>query len=31
MDEHILVDLYDITIHGGKNEGITCMHNICKL
>lgn len=31
IDEYILVDMYDISIHGGKNEGITCIHNIREL
>lgn len=31
MNEYNLVDLYDITIHGRTNEGITCIHNIHEL
>lgn len=28
MDEYILVDLHNVTVHGSKNEEITCIHNI---
>lgn len=28
MDEYILVDLHNVTVHGCKNEEITYIHNI---
>lgn len=30
MDEYILVDLYNVKVHGGKNEEIISIHKIYK-